>query len=383
MAQPATERRSGIQLFTIRGIQIRLDYSWFIVFFLILWSLSAGYFPQAYPDQARQSYWLAGFVTTLLFFFSVITHELAHSLMALRAGIKIPEITLFIFGGMARLSEDARDAKTEFTIAVVGPLTSFALAGIFWLLQTALRDSPFPILVEMFGYLTWINIALAVFNLLPGYPLDGGRLLRAFWWWKTGSELRATKVASAWGKGFAIALMVIGGLQIFSGAPIGGLWLIFIGMFLRGMAQTGYQELLLRKSIEGTNVADVMIRNVVTTPADLPLRGLIADYFLRYGYHGFPVTQDGKTLGVVSVKEVSAVPELERNTRFVREVMTPLHNELKISPDTSLVEALKRMTETNQGRLIVMRNGDMVGMITQNGLLRFMQVQQELRYQSA
>jgi Zn-dependent protease len=201
MAEAVAEKKRGLRLVKIGGIQITLDYSWFIVFALVLWSLSAGYFPQAYPGQSTQVYWTTGFLAALLFFFSVITHELSHSLMAIRSGIKIPEITLFIFGGMARLSEEAADVKTEFKIAIVGPLTSFALAFIFWLIQNFLRGDQPSIVVELFGYLAWINIALGVFNLLPGFPLDGGRVLRAFWWWKSGSMLDATRMASDWGKG--------------------------------------------------------------------------------------------------------------------------------------------------------------------------------------
>lgn len=301
MAAAPTETQTGIKLFTVRGIQIRLDYSWFIVFALVLWSLSAGYFPQAYPNQPTRVYWMAGLLAAVLFFLSVIAHELSHSFMAIRSGIRIPEITLFIFGGMARLSEDARDPKTELKIAIVGPLMSFALAGVFWLIRNGLSGGQPSIFVEIFRYLSWINVALGVFNLLPGFPLDGGRVLRAFMWWKTGSMMEATRVASNWGKGFAIALMIFGGLQIFSGVLIGGLWLIFIGMFLRGMAERTYQELTLRNSMEGTRAEDIMTRDVVTASADLSVKGLISDFFLRYGYRGFPVTTNGKVLGLISL----------------------------------------------------------------------------------
>src|SRR5690606_36178401 len=157
---------------------------------------SAGYFPKAYPGQATATYWTTGVLAALLFFFSVITHELAHSFMAIHSGIKIPEITLFIFGGLARLSEDAPDPKTEFKIAIVGPLTSFALAALFWVIQAVVRGDQPSIVVELFGYLAWINLALGVFNLLPGFPLDGGRVLRAFSWWRSGSMLEATRLAS-------------------------------------------------------------------------------------------------------------------------------------------------------------------------------------------
>jgi Zn-dependent protease/predicted transcriptional regulator len=378
MAEVERETSQGIRLFRVRGIDIRLDYSWFIVFALVLWSLSAGYFPRAYPGHPARLYWAAGLLATLFFFLSVITHELAHSLMALRSGIRIREITLFIFGGMARLSEEASDPKTEFKIAVVGPLTSFALAGLFWLAQTVARGEQPSILVEVFGYLAWINVALGVFNLLPGFPLDGGRIFRAVWWWKTGSMLEATRKASDWGKGLAIALMIFGGLQIFGGNLIGGLWLIFIGMFLRGVAEASYQELAVRKSLEGTRVQDVMVRNVVTTPPDLPLSGLISDYFLRYGYRGFPVKSNGDVLGLVSLSQVKNVPPQEQTEKTVGDVMAPLKGELTIAPDTPLSEALKRMSEANTGRLLVMDDGRMLGLLTETGLLRFLEIRRTL-----
>ena len=262
--QQSAGTQRGIAFVTIRGIEVKLNYSCLIVFALVLFSLSLGYFPRTYPGNSMRTYWMTGLLATLLFCLSVITHELSHWFMALRSGIKIRQITLFIFGGTARLSEQANDPKTEFKIAVAGPLVSLVLAGFLWLIQVAIQGDQPSIVVEMFGYLAWINVALAVFNLIPGFPLDGGRLLRAFWWWKSGSVIDATRVASDWGKGFAIVLMIFGGLQIFAGSLIGGLSLILIAMFLRGMAEAGYQNLLLKKSLEGTRVEQLMTRGVVS-----------------------------------------------------------------------------------------------------------------------
>lgn len=378
MAEDGAERKRALKLMTVGGIQINLDYSWFIVFGLVLWSLSAGYFPHAYPGQTGRIYWTTGLIATLLFFLSVITHELSHSFMAIRSGIKIPEITLFIFGGMARLSEDASDPKTEFRIAIVGPVTSFALAFIFWLVQQLLRGDQASIVVEMFGYLAWINVALGVFNLLPGFPLDGGRILRAFWWWKKGSMLEATRIASDWGKGLAIALMIAGGLQIFAGSLFGGLWIILIGMFLRGMAEGSYQELAIRKSVEGARAEDVMIRDVVTASADLSLKRLISDYFLRYGYRGFPVTSNGRVLGVVSLSDVKDLSAEEQAEKTVGQAMAPLNSGIIIQPETPLMDALNRMSQSNVARFLVMRGDKMVGMVTHSGLLRFLEIKRAL-----
>ena len=368
----------GISLFKVAGIRISLDFSWFIIFGLVLFALSAGYLPRAFPGQTTQTYWVAGLIATLLFFASVMLHELAHSLVAIRHGIDIPEITLFIFGGVSRLSQEPTDPKTEFKIAVVGPLTSFALAAAFGAMALLLKGLEPSLIVVVIGYLAWINLALGVFNLIPGFPLDGGRLLRAFLWWKTGSLTRATKVAADFGKGFALAIMILGGLQIFAGALINGLWFIFIGMFLRGMSVQGYEELIIRKSLEGVHVDEVMVREVVSVPPHLPISQLIHDYFLHYAYRGFPVADNGQVLGVVSVAAVGQLPREDYDRRLVAEIMTPLSPDLLIDAKASLAEALIKMTREDQERLLVMAGGRLAGLVTKTGLLRFVQIKQVL-----
>jgi Zn-dependent protease len=368
----------GISLFKVAGIRISLDFSWFIIFGLVLFALSAGYLPRAFPGQATQTYWAAGLIATLLFFASVMLHELAHSLVAIRQGIDIPEITLFIFGGVSRLSQEPTDPKTEFRIAVVGPLTSFALAAAFGALRVVLRGFEPSLIVVVIGYLAWINLALGIFNLVPGFPLDGGRLLRAFLWWKTGSLTRATKVAADFGKGFAVAIMILGGLQIFAGALVNGLWFLFIGMFLRGMSIQGYEELVIRKSLEGVHVEEIMVREVVSVPPDLTITQLIHDYFLHYAFRGFPVVEDGRVLGVVSVAAVRQLPREVYDNRQVTDIMTSLTDDLLIDAHASLADALVKMSRREQERLLVLTGGRLEGLVTKTGLLRFVQIKQVL-----
>jgi Zn-dependent protease/predicted transcriptional regulator len=365
---------SGINLFKIAGIQINIDMSWFIIFLLVLWSLSAGYFPRQFPDQSAQVYWGAGLVATILFFFSVLFHEMSHSLMAQRCGIEISEIKLFIFGGVSRLSEEAKNPVNEFKIAVVGPLSSFVLAIFFWFCQNLLGGLQLPLLQAITGYLVWINIALGIFNLLPGFPLDGGRILRAVLWHTTGSLSRATKWASDVGKGLAIALMVLGAIQIFTGMLIGGIWLIFIGMFLRGVAEGGYQEVLMRQSLEDAQVREVMIEDVVNVQPDLTIRELVTDYFLRYGFKGFPVMDSGKITGVISLAEVKNIDRGHESTTRVADIMQHLNDSIIISPDMSLIVAMHKMASENTARLLVMENDQFLGMITKTGLLRFLEI---------
>ncbi len=376
---PATQGRGGLTLFRIAGIRISLDFSWFIVFALVLMALSMGYFPRSFPGQEPQTYWIAGLAATLLFFASVVIHEVCHSLVAIRAGINIPEITLFIFGGVARLQQEPKDPGTEIRIALAGPLASFALAGMFWLVQRLLGGAHVPsLLVAVFQYLAWINLALGVFNLTPGFPLDGGRVLRAVWWWKTGSLIRATKVATDMGKGFATALMILGGLQIFAGALISGLWLLFIGMFLRGMSARGYEELIIRKALEGVHVREVMIREVVSVPPDLTLSELVHDYVLHYAYRGFPVIANGRVVGIVSLAAVKHIRLEEQSTVRVEEVMTPTSASLLISAEASLAEALIKMSQEEVDRLLVMDRDRFLGLITKSGLLRFVEIKRVL-----
>ncbi|MDY0040564.1 MAG: site-2 protease family protein [Desulforhabdus sp.] len=370
--------KRGFNLFKIAGIQVKIDISWFIIFFLVLWSLSAGYFPRQFPGQTAHFYWFSGLVATLLFFFSVIFHELSHSFTALQFGIKIPEITLFIFGGISRLSEEAKTPGSEFKIAVAGPLSSFFLAGVFWIFQTLTSRLQVPMAHAIFGYLVWINLALGIFNLLPGFPLDGGRVLRALLWYKTGSLAKATKWASDVGKGLAVALMILGALQIFAGLLIGGLWLIFIGMFLRGVAEGGYQEVMVRQSLEGVPVREVMIEDMVTVSQDMSVSELINDYLLKYGYKGFPVTGNGHIVGIVSLAEVKDIDKESQEKIKVGEVMKQLGDSNTVESSYSLVQALQKMSAEGSARLIVKENERPVGMITKTGVVRFLEIKRIL-----
>jgi CBS domain-containing protein len=219
-----------------------------------------------------------------------------------------------------------------------------------------------------------VNVSLAVFNLVPGFPLDGGRILRALAWMKTGSLTKSTKLASDMGKGFAVALMFLGGLQIFSGSLIGGFWLIFIGMFLRGVAEGGYREVVMKESLEDIFVHDIAIRDAIAVPPDISLEGLVRDYLLVFGYGGFPVVRDGKAIGVVSLSNVKAIPPEEQAGMTVGEVMTPLGPEITVGPEESLTLAMRKMNEGGQGRLLVMRGDEFVGMITKTGVMRVLEI---------
>ncbi|HYB90172.1 MAG TPA: site-2 protease family protein, partial [Candidatus Binataceae bacterium] len=321
----AFDASKPIELFEVAGIRIDIDYSWLAVFVLVLWSLSAGYFPQTYPGHPAIQYWIVGFAATLLFFASVLIHELSHATVGNMLGEKIDRITLFIFGGMAHLSGEPRNANDELKIAAVGPLSSLVLALAFWLLaQPFVLESRTSLWTALFSYLAFINLALALFNLLPGYPLDGGRLLRAALWKRWGNLQTATAHAADWGRNIAWALMGLGAVEIFSGALVGGLWLIFIGLFLRAAAAGGYQSTMMDQTLRRVRVGDIMTREPVTLAAELPVADAIEHYFLKLGYGGFPVLADGRVVGLLSLSQLRHCPSEERARKTVSEIMIPL-----------------------------------------------------------
>lgn len=367
--------RRGLDLFRLFGVQIGIDYSWLIIFALVLASLSAGYFPRQYPGHAWAAYALIGLTATLLFFASVLIHELSHATVANRLGERVDRITLFLFGGMAHLSGEPRSATAELKIAAVGPLTSVVLGGLFWLLAAALRAAGVaPLWAAPFEYLGFVNVALAIFNLLPGFPLDGGRLLRAALWRRSGDLAAATRQAANWGGGIATGLMVLGALQIFAGGLIGGLWLIFIGMFLRGAARASYEGMLAQRALAHATVRDLMEAEPRTIPADATVQQAIDDYFLHHGYGGFPVVDAGEPIGLLSLSMVQRCPPGERGQRRVREVMRPLDDQLVIAPDARVADALERMAAADSGRLVVRAAGRPPGLITRSRVLRFLQM---------
>ncbi|MGH7950203.1 MAG: site-2 protease family protein, partial [Candidatus Binataceae bacterium] len=351
-----TRSKGVVRIASIAGVEIEIDYSWLFIFALVLWSLSAGYFPYEYPGYTWRAYWLVGFVATILFFASVLIHELSHAAVANRLGEDVRKITLFIFGGMAHLSGEPRSASVEFQVAAAGPVTSIGLAMIFWFVDLGLPHAPeFQLWSAMFRYLAFINLALALFNLLPGYPLDGGRLLRAYLWWRDGNMRSATERAADWGRGIAVGLIVLGVLQIFSGSLVGGLWLVFIGLFLRSAATTSYQGLIIQQALGGSRVADIMVREPVVLDPELSVERAIEDYFLRLGYTGFPVVSDGRLGGMLSLAQVRDCPPEERMRRRVRDIMRPAEPGLEITETASVGEALKQMGEKDVGRLVVVK----------------------------
>jgi Zn-dependent protease len=355
----------GIRLCRIFGFEIRIDYSWFVIFFLILWSFSYGVFPSRLPGLPTGTYLLMGGAGTVLFFASLLAHELSHSLVARAKGIPVEGITLFLFGGIARTRSESESPGDELLIAGVGPLMSAALGAAFyaaaWVVEGTGLSEPVGVVSQ---YLGFINLVLAAFNLLPGFPLDGGRLFRALAWKWTGDLTRATRWASTGGKALGYALMVLGFFQAFSGILLGGLWLVFIGWFLRGAAEMTFRQHVLREVLDGMRAGDVMTEGPETVPPELTLEELVDRHFLRRRYQAFPVVSGDRLVGLVTLQQVKHTPRGSWATARVADVMTSDLHELRVSPDESMADVLSRLGETGAGRVLVTRNGHLEGIIS-------------------
>jgi Zn-dependent protease/CBS domain-containing protein len=357
------------KLGTIMGIPIRVHFSWLIVFGLITWLLSSRYFPQVTPDLPFVSYWISGALAALLLFASVAFHELAHSYVAQKYRLTIESITLFIFGGVAQLKGDPPHPRAEFWIAIAGPLSSFFLSGVFFLLTMSSAGGT----RALFAYLTQINLILGVFNLIPGFPMDGGRVLRSAIWGKKRDYFYATQKASSIGRGIALFFIFFGLFSIFTRGP-GGFWLILIGWFLYSAAQASYQQATLQESLSGIKVKDIMVREIKTMDPSISLDKAVDEYFLRYGYGGFPVIDGGKFLGFITLKEVKEVPREDWGKTKVSDVAVPHEKRWEVSLSDDVMKALELMVKEDKGRLAVTEKDRIIGLITRNGIAQYLQI---------
>lgn len=346
-----------------------------IVLALVTWTLATGYFPAYHPDLPASSYWAKALVASLLLFLSILVHEMGHALVALRHGIAIRSITLFIFGGVAQMEKDAADGTTEFKVAVVGPVVSLALAGLFYAASAA--AAPGSTVRGVARYLALINLVLALFNLLPAFPLDGGRVLRGLLWRSYG-KMRATRVATGAGTFFAYLLIATGALRFFGGDGIGGVWYVLIGWFLKEAAAGTYQSARLDEALQGATVADVMLTHVEKLPPDVSLAEAAREHFLRTGYGAYPVVRDGRPVGLLCLRDVLRHPPEEREVTSVQAAMTPLAGEIVAGPHEPLLSALAKMSRPGSGRLLVVEGGRLVGMLSLGSVLRHVRVREQL-----
>lgn len=360
----------SLKIATIMGIPIRVHFSWLIIFGLITWSLSTFYFPKAAPQLPAAAYWINGAVAALLLFVSVAFHELSHSFVALKYKLSIINITLFIFGGVAQMKGEPPSPKAEFRIAIAGPLSSFFLSLIFGI---AYNVATAQVTKALFLYLAQLNLILGAFNLIPGFPMDGGRVVRAFLWNKTNDFFYATRRASSYGQKIAMFFIIFGIFSIFAGFP-GGLWLMLIGWFLYSASQASYQQASLQQTLNGIKVRNVMVRDIVTMPSSLTIDAAVNDYFLKYGYGGFPVLDDGKFLGFATLKEIKNISRERWSDVSIAEIFVPHDKRWEVSEEDDAMKALELMIMEDKGRLVVTDKENVIGLITRNGIARYVQI---------
>jgi len=368
--------RTAWRLGRIKGIEINIDSSWVIIFVLVTFTLGGLYFPDRYQHWPRFLHWVIGFITSILFFASVFGHELSHSLAALRQGQKVRSITLFIFGGVAQISEEPDSPRKEFFMAIMGPVASLAIASVSGFAWLALRDISEPA-AALTKYLAYINLVLAGFNLLPGLPLDGGRVLRSMIWAITGDYRRATRVASGAGQIIAFMLILIGVWQIFSGS-FEGLWLLFIGWFLQNAAIRGYHQAVVKDLLQGIKAEDIMDPHFETVDEDITLRELVDNYILRRRERAFLVLDRGNLKGIICLDDVRGVPKESWETTYVRDVMTPEDKLEVVSPRDDGNTVLVRLNSKDVHQLPVVDGGRVVGVLCRSDVIRFLQLHTEL-----
>ena len=378
--------QSNIKLGRISGIGIGLHYSWFIIAALIVFSLGE-HFRQVNPNWATSQIWFTALLTAVLFFVSLLLHELSHLLVAQARGLKVKAITLFALGGVSQIEGDASDAKTEFWVAIAGPIASLIIglgclaiaAGLGWHRRFEPRTGMTAVLV----WLGYINVALAVFNMIPGFPLDGGRVLRAIVWAITKNADRSTRIAARVGQVVAFLFILDGIWQFFSGAGIGGLWIAFIGWFLMDAAKASYGQAEITAAFQGLPVSSVMSRDCVTVNRGMSLQEFVDTYFLRAGQRCYAVEDQGRLVGLITPRDVGAIPRELWDKTTVRDAMRPLEKLHIITPDTQVLDALNLMAGNDVNQLPVVANGALQGVFSRSQLMQLLQARSELHLPAA
>lgn len=374
---------SHVTLGRLFGVEIGFHYSWLIIAFLIVLSL-VGHFQATHPEWGRAVIWTTAVLTGVFFFSSIIVHELSHAMVARTGGAPVRSITLFALGGVAHIEKEAASPKAEFWMGIIGPITSVAVGlacfGIARLLGWEILANPASPAQAMFAWLGYINFTLALFNLIPGFPLDGGRVLRALVWWATGDMNRSTRIAARVGQVVAFGLIALGFLRFFSSANFSGLWLAFIGWFLLDAARLSVAQVELLTTLRDVRVGDVMSRDCLTVESHADVRTFAEDYLLRTGRRCFLIQDHGHVVGLVTPHELQGVARERWSSTPVTQIMRPLQQLRTVGVTTPVLEALETMSREDVNQLPVVANGQLEGIISRGHILRLLQARAELQH---
>jgi Zn-dependent protease len=370
-------KSQSVSLGKIFSIPVQLDYSWFLIFILLTWLLASSYYPAAYPHWPIAEYWLLGAVTAVLFFGCVLLHELGHSVVAQRNGIPVSSITLFVFGGVSQITQEAAKPLADFLIASAGLAVSLLLTLLFAALQPLVGSVP-PLLA-LAQYLAYINGLLLLFNLIPGFPLDGGRMFRAMAWAALKNYDRATRIAATVGRAMAFLFILLGVWLVFFGSFLNGLWIIFVGWFLENASTREVQRQTLRALLTGRKVSQIMGRNYVTIPADISLQRLADDHILGTGTRFFIVEKAGVAAGIMTLHQVREIPREAWAATLVGQAMIPAEKMDWVGPEAELWDALQKMNQDGVNQLPVMSGGQIQGVLSRENVIHFLQTMRELR----
>jgi Zn-dependent protease/predicted transcriptional regulator len=375
----------SIRIFRLFGFDVRVDASWLIIAALLTWSLAVGLFPYEFPGLTLAQYWWMGIAGTVGLFLSIIIHEFFHSIVARRNNLPMKGITLFIFGGVAQMGGEPPSPRVEFLMAIAGPLSSIGLGFIFWGIYVAGRGVWLLDTAGILAYLAWINWILAGFNLIPAFPLDGGRILRSVLWHFKRDLRPATRIASAIGAGFGFLLIAFAVFELFVGNFFGAIWYFLIGLFLRNASEASYQQVLIRTALAGEPVRRFMTTAPVTVTPDMSIEQLVDNYVYRYHYKMFPVVTDSEQhlAGCVSTKELSSIPKPEWPKHKVEEVVKPCSVQNTVNPDADALDVLSKMNETGMSRMLVTDKNRLLAIVSLKDLLNFIASKLELEGYSA
>lgn len=372
----------SLRVARIFGIDIYIHWSWFAIFFLLIWSLAEGFYKDVGGNEwSDASRWAAAVITSLAFFASVLLHEMSHSLVAKRLGLPVASITLFIFGGVSSLLQEPESARDEFKVAIAGPATSFiialVLAGVFLGFLLANQEDSVPGAIS--GYLAFINFAVGIFNMLPGYPLDGGRVLRAGLWARSRNMLKATRWAASAGTGISFLLIAAGVVSVLAGGFVGGIWFIVIGWFLRNTSEQAYQNVLLKNTLEGAKVREMLNRRYVTAPPDAFLSQIVNEHILGQAQRCVPIVVAGDLLGLITMSDLQRVPSDQWPTTSAFRAMTPRDRLHVVDPDDELMHALQIMAANSINQVpVIDRERTFLGLVTREDVLRLIHLRTEL-----